>query len=203
MSPWPRGSEGTVPEQIQERTQEGVKAMKRKYIETVEVDGEEYETTGSASIRYGVSSDYIYEHLGKELFRAKDPRTGIKMVCGALPPGAGRSEVEGHKDEDPVSMAMQYIFWCPTDKVLPNLVWGGFWLFILCSLIFNGHEVVGGVIGGFIGVMKIITSVAWDKTHPVKERVVYVGPEMYGGGGLFDEVSSARKADIDFLLGRD
>ena len=180
-------------------------------VETIKIKGVVYEIVNSAARRYGVSAQVIQEHFGKELFRATDPRTGINMICGALPDEVVREYREGEKVRITPGAVMEFLFACPTNRFLPNLLWLGIWSGI-SSLIGSMTELMVGVaVAVFVGVVKLCFVLKYEMEHP-KKKVVGAGAGMsfadmdalyYGGsgGGFFDEVSTRRRSDLQFLLG--
>ena len=134
------------------------------------------ESVTSAARRYGVPEDVIMAHMKDDLFMAKHPRTGIWMVCGVLHEGAKQEARNPFAFlwEGPATggEAVLWFLLCPI--AIPM------WLILVFASIMKGFvEAVSAV--------KACDSGSW----------------MYeSGGGLFDDVSTARQTDIDFLFGR-
>lgn len=173
----------------------GGESMVTNGIETIYCDGRHWETMKSAARRYGVSEQVVSEHLKKELFWADDSRTGIRVVCGVL---------SAEKDETGVSFwtVLEYLVGCPTNRIGPNLLWGAIWGTIAFTIMIYVSTIGGFVIGMVLGIVKFIYAIKWEKEHPQEVRpVVYVDDGCYGGDGFFDEVSTRRREDLQFLLG--
>ena len=174
----------------------GGEAMVTNGIETFYCDGRHWETMKSAARRYGVSDEVVSEHLKKELFWADDPRTGIRMVCGVL---EKREERNGGAS---FWMVLGNLLVCPTNRVGPNLMWGLVWGTVVVLLASYVSFAGGCLFGLGLGIVKFIYAVKWDMEHPQEVRpVVYVDDGCYGGDGFFDEVSTRRREDLQFLLG--
>ena len=173
----------------------GGEAMKTKEIETVYYDGRYWETMKSAARRYGVSEKDVREHLDRELFWADDSRTGIRVVCGVL-------SVE--RDETKVSFwtVLEYLIGCPTNRVAPNLLWFALWGTVVILTINCVDAVAGLILAIVMGIVKFVYAIKWEKEHPQEIKpVVYVDDGCCGGDGFFDEVSTRRREDLQFLLG--
>ena len=142
--------------------------------------GSRYEGFGEAARRYGVPEQVLREHIGKELFWAKNPMTGVMMVCGEL------------SEWTKIGATLK-----PERHPLAFLWEGpeGFWDTLACILL----APVSIVCMTCKGLYEMLRG-ANDPRSQAYARAYYEA-EVGGGGGLFDEVSSARKADIDFLFG--
>ena len=175
----------------------------RSNVETeVWYGGVRSETIVSAARRYGVSKEVIKKYLDKQvLFRATDPRTKVLMICGALPESAVERK-EPLEERTGFWTVMLYIIACPTNSTTPNLLWIAFWMTIIMLVAFNVDPMAGFVIGLLVGIPKFIYAVKWDMEHPQKVvPIEYVPYEVGGGDGFFDEVSTRRRSDLQFLLG--
>jgi len=162
------------------------------------------ETLASAAKRYGVTKEVIKRNLDRQvLFRAADPRTKVLMVCGALPEGAEGMARQAEKSEGTgFWTVIYYIIACPTNAVMPNLMWTAFWMTVILLFAFNVDPLGGFVIALAVATGKFIYAVKWDLDHPRKiVPIEYVPYECGGGDGFFDEVSTRRRSDIQFLMG--
>jgi len=183
--------------------------MKVNGVEVNYCEGNYYEDVNVAAKRYGVPVAVISERLKKkQLFWAKDPNTGVMMVCGALPDWIKKYENEKPAETGGVSVlkALWYLIVCPAKGVVPNILWAVFWI-VLCS-------VLGSCVNGILGmslligvssvkfVLSLKAAIEWELEHPQDpNKVVYIDGGDYGGDGFFDEVSDRRRADLQFLLG--
>lgn len=162
------------------------------------------ETIASAARRYGVSKEVVKKYLDKQvLFRATDPRTKVLMICGALPEGAEGMARQTEKSEGTgFWTVIYYIIACPTNAVMPNLLWIAFWITVGMTVMAKVDIMAGIVIGLAVAIPKFIYAVKWDLDHPRKiVPIEYVPYEVGGGDGFFDEVSTRRRSDLQFLLG--
>lgn len=185
--------------------------MRKNNIETVKNRGIVYETLDSAARRYGVPAKVILEHMGRELFRATDPRTGIKMVCGALPEEVLKWYKDGEKVRITFGTVMEYLFACPSDRFLTNMAWLVAWVGI-GWLVGSQSDAGWGVMVTLMAVVvRLIFAVKHEMEHPQEYNedagaglsLAEVDAMYYGGGGdgFFDEVSTRRRSDLQFLLG--
>ncbi len=160
------------------------------------------ETIASAARRYGVSKEVVKKYLDKQvLFRATDPRTKVLMICGALPESASARKEPVHEKTGFLTV-IYYIIACPTNAVMPNLLWIAFWITVGMTVMAKVDIMAGIVIGLAVAIPKFIYAVKWDLDHPRKiVPIEYVPYEVGGGDGFFDEVSTRRRSDLQFLLG--
>ena len=160
------------------------------------------ETIASAARRYGVTKAVIRKNLDKQvLFRATDPRTKVLMICGALPESVAPRK-EPLEERTGFWKAIWYITVCPTTGTMPNLMWAAFWMTLSLLVAFNVDPLAGFLIVLPASVGKLIYDVKWDLAHPRKiVPIEYVPYEVGGGDGFFDEVSTRRRSDLQFLLG--
>ena len=170
--------------------------MIKNGIETMYHEGRHWETIKNAAARYGVKAEVVSEQIGKDLFWADDPRTGIRMVCGAL---GKRREEHRFSFWDVV----KYLLCCPTNRILPNLLWLAVWgtVVVFTANVVDGKG--GLLLAVVLGIVKFVYAVKWEKEHPQEVKpVVYVDDGCCGcGDGFFDEVSTRRRSDIQFLMG--
>lgn len=156
--------------------------MEKNRIETVYRGGKTWEVINSAARRYMVSVKTIEEHLDKELFWAKDPRTGVYMVCGALTEGSRCKERN-------YSKYVWFAFWLGVGGVS----WGisGFAGFLL--------------IGLGVGIIALLPKMDMKEMGPkgsLMKRFWESIPACDDGGVMGWSVpSSAAKADMDWMFG--
>ena len=134
------------------------------------------ESVASAARRYGVPEDVIMAHMQSDLFMAKHPRTGIWMVCGVLPENA---RLEGRNPfaflwDGPETDGETFAWLLLSPIAIPMCI-----IKVIASVLKAYFEAVRDV--------QAIDSKRW---------------QYESGGGLFDDVSTARQTDIDFLFGR-
>ena len=173
----------------------GDEAMDMNGIETVYRDGRHWETMKSAARRYGVSESLVKDGIGKELFWADDPETGIRVVGGVL-------SKQGDWSNVPFWTVVEYVIGCPTNRVLPNLVWFGVWGTVVMTVMSKVDIFAGICLSVILGIVKLVYAVKWEKEHPQEVKsVVWVDDGYCGGDGFFDEVSTRRRSDIQFLMG--
>lgn len=165
-------------------------------IETVYRDGRHWETMKSAARRYGVSESVVKDGLGKKLlFWADDPDTGIRVVGGVLNRQGDWSRVS-------FWTVMEYLVCCPTNRAVPNLLWLGLWGTAVLLLINKVDMMAGLGLGVVMGIVKFVYAIKWEKEHPQEVKsVAWVDDGYCGGDGFFDEVSTRRRSDIQFLMG--
>lgn len=136
------------------------------------------ESVTSAARRYGVSEDVIMAHMQSDLFMAKHPRTGIWMVCGVLP----ESAKESGKWRHPLAFLWDG----------PEVWWEAIAWVLLCPIAIP------------IGIIKWMAFLAKEFNETAKAAIEIDGKRWRKydcGGGLFDDVSTARQTDIEFLFG--
>ena len=120
----------------------------------------------------------------------------------AVNPRNGISEVVGHRTSYPTDDSRGF---------LANLAWAAVWwiLLFLLALPFSGLQLARAVFcaTGLLGLV-----IWWSKVHPAPD-VVYdgnvvrvpikmgLGESYASGGDLFDEVSTRRREDLQYLLG--
>ena len=178
--------------------------MEKNGMKVVYRDGGYWEDLEAAAERYRVPVSVIKERLGKQLFWGSNPCDGVKMVCGVLPEWVTRYENTpvGKTGSASVWEILYYLVACPTNKMMPNVMWGVFWFTIGLVLINCVNSVLGGALLFVVGAVKFVFCVRWAIEHPEDpNKVVYVDGGCYGGDGFFDEVSDRRRSDIQFLLG--
>lgn len=172
----------------------GGEAMMLNGVDTVFQDGKYWEIINFAAKRYGVSGKTIQEHLGKELFRAEDPRTGIMMICGALP----ENVVKQKRKEDYRIGSKEWLLWfC---LFLFFLVFG-----MVAWAVTRNFLVLGVFVGISVALACLKPVVGNEKERKSLWKSFWESIPACDDGGVFgwSVPSSAAKADIDWMFGRD
>ena len=143
------------------------------------------------------------------LWWALNKKSGRYEVVGHLP---GRSAAAFEKSRCGERMGIVSFVTGDSRGFLANLAWGAIWWILLFLLVLPFSDLqLGRVAFSATGLLGLV--VWWSKVHPAPD-VVYDGNvvrvpikmglgESYActGGDLFDEVSTRRREDLQYLLG--